>query len=97
MDDVLLAIDDEEGLLDIIRTVATAAAFSVTVTTDPTIFQSALDTKSPSIVLLDLQMPGCDGIELLRVLADARCRATIILMSGFEPRPRPRNWQSPGA
>jgi len=86
MDDVMLAIDDEQALLDIIQKVAKSSSFAVTVTTDPALFRSALIAQPPSVVLLDLQMPDCDGIELLHVLADAHCRAKIILMSGFDAR-----------
>jgi EAL domain-containing protein (putative c-di-GMP-specific phosphodiesterase class I) len=86
MPDVVLAIDDECAFLDIIRAVAKSANFSATVTTDPAVFKDALSTQPPSVVLLDLQMPGCDGIELLRVLANAECRAKIVLMSGFDAR-----------
>jgi EAL domain-containing protein (putative c-di-GMP-specific phosphodiesterase class I) len=86
MDNLVLAIDDEPALLEIIQKVAKSADFAATVTTDPVIFQGALRTQPPSVVLLDLQMPGCDGIELLRVLSDARCRAKIILMSGVGAR-----------
>src|SRR6202522_4291104 len=86
MHDIVLAIDDECAFLDIIRAVAKSANFAATVTTDPAVFKDALSTQPPSVVLLDLQMPGCDGIELLHVLANAECRAKIVLMSGFDAR-----------
>jgi EAL domain-containing protein (putative c-di-GMP-specific phosphodiesterase class I) len=86
MDDVVLAIDDESAFLQIIQKVAKSANFASTVTTDPAVFQAALSTQPPSVVFVDLQMPGCDGIELLHALADARCRAKIILLSGFDAR-----------
>jgi EAL domain-containing protein (putative c-di-GMP-specific phosphodiesterase class I) len=86
MENVVLAIDDEPALLEIIQKVAKSADFAVTITTDPAVFQAMLDTQPPSVVLLDLQMPGCDGVELLRVLADAGCRAKVILVSGVGAR-----------
>ena len=86
MGDVVLAIDDEQGFLDIIQKVAKSAGFAVNTTTDPAEFRTSLAALPPSVVMLDLQMPGCDGIELLRVLSDAKCRAQVILMSGFDPR-----------
>jgi EAL domain-containing protein (putative c-di-GMP-specific phosphodiesterase class I) len=86
MDDIVLAIDDESAFLDIIRSVAKSANFTPTVTTDPAVFSAALTAQPPSVVFLDLQMPGCDGIELLHVLANAKCRAKIVLMSGFDAR-----------
>jgi EAL domain-containing protein (putative c-di-GMP-specific phosphodiesterase class I) len=86
MDNVVLAIDDEAAFLEIIQKVAKSANYESTVTTDPGVFRAALSTQPPSVVLLDLQMPGCDGIELLHALAAARCRAKIILLSGFDVR-----------
>ena len=86
MHDVVLAIDDESAFLEIIRMVAKSARFTAMVTTDPAVFKDALSAQPPSVVLLDLQMPGCDGIELLHVLANAKCPAKIILMSGFDAR-----------
>jgi len=86
MDNVILAIDDEQGFLDIIQRVAKSAGFAVTATTDPAEFWTSLAALPPSVVMLDLQMPGCDGIELLRVLSEAKSRAQVILMSGFDAR-----------
>ena len=86
MDDVVLAIDDEQGFLDIIEKVAKSAGFGVVATTDQAVFRAALAIQPPRVVLLDLQMPDCDGIELLHALAEAGCRAKVMLMSGFDPR-----------
>jgi DNA-binding response OmpR family regulator len=86
MHDIVLAIDDETAFLDIIRAVAKSTNFAATVTADPAAFKDALSAQPPSLVLLDLQMPGCDGIEMLHVLANAGCRAKIVLMSGFDAR-----------
>jgi sensor c-di-GMP phosphodiesterase-like protein len=37
-------------------------------------------------VVVDLQMPSMDGIELLRVMAEKRCTAKIIVCSGIDTR-----------
>lgn len=86
MADIVLAIDDESAFLDIIRKVAQSSGFAVTVTTDPAVFRASLRMQPPSVVFLDLQMPGCDGVELLHSLAEAKSRATVVLMSGFDAR-----------
>ena len=83
---LLLAIDDEPALLDIIQRVARLSDFEVTTTTDPALFRTSFAENPPSVILMDLQMPGCDGIELLHDLAAKNCRATIVLISGFEHR-----------
>ena len=38
------------------------------------------------LVVLDLNMPEKDGIEVMRDLADKRCNPTFILVSGFDER-----------
>jgi EAL domain-containing protein (putative c-di-GMP-specific phosphodiesterase class I) len=38
------------------------------------------------MVALDLGMPGMDGVELLRFLADAGFRAPVLIVSGFDRR-----------
>ena len=37
-----------------------------------------------SVILLDLNMPSMDGVEVIRELAIHKCRASLILMSGYD-------------
>jgi CheY-like chemotaxis protein len=48
-------------------------------------FAPLYHASRPDVVILDLVMPGTDGIELLRFLAKQRSSARILLMSGFNP------------
>src|SRR6185503_685877 len=74
------------AFLPFIEKVADMAGFSSTATTEAARFKEAVTREAPDVVLLDLQMPGCDGVELLRFLSDSRCAAKIFLVSGFDPR-----------
>jgi CheY-like chemotaxis protein len=38
------------------------------------------------MVVLDLGMPGMDGVELLRFLADQNYRSSVLIVSGFDRR-----------
>ena len=38
------------------------------------------------MVALDLGMPGMDGVELMRFLADEKYRAPVLIVSGFDRR-----------
>ena len=64
----LLAIDDEPELLALLRRIAEASGYKVDTTTDPDAFKTIVGAGPPSVILIDLQMPGCDGVELLELL-----------------------------
>lgn len=81
----LLVIDDDPDIRELIKTIALDMGFECTATNDVSQFLDAL-AQDADMVMLDLMMPGIDGIEVLRKLAERRCRAKVILMSGIEMR-----------
>lgn len=82
----LLVIDDEPGICAFITEVAEGVGFEAKATTTPDDFRATYRTFSPTAIILDLVMPETDGVELLRFLADDRCRAQILVASGVDPR-----------
>ena len=40
---------------------------------------------APDLVLLDVRMPGLDGIETAHRIADIDCNAVVVLVTGHEP------------
>ena len=81
----ILAIDDDADICELISATAEANGLECTATTDPTVFFDALTPKT-SLIVLDLIMPGIDGVELLRLLGQRRCKADIVLISGVGKR-----------
>lgn len=79
----ILIIDDDAGQCELLSEVAASAGLAPLATSDPA-QALVLAGQKPSIIVLDLIMPGTDGVEILRVLAEQDCRSRIILVSGHD-------------
>jgi EAL domain-containing protein (putative c-di-GMP-specific phosphodiesterase class I) len=82
----LLAIDDEKGLLAVVEAIGKDAGYDVVTTCDPNFFLQQTREWHPTLVLMDLQMPDVDGVELLRAMAAEKLTAPIVLMSGVDDK-----------
>ncbi|MFQ6005365.1 MAG: EAL domain-containing protein [Woeseia sp.] len=82
----LLIIDDEAAICDFISTVAEKIGYEVRATDDPDEFLSLLDEFRPSTLIIDLNMPKVDGIELLGILGAKQYQGAIMVISGAEAR-----------
>ena len=60
----VLLVDDSQIDLELHRTYLEQAGMSVRTETDPQRVREALRSFAADVVVLDLHMPGCDGIEL---------------------------------
>ncbi len=61
----VLAVDDDPWTLRQVRDSLTNAGYELHVTGDPTEVASLMESFAPDVVLLDLMLPGADGIELM--------------------------------
>jgi EAL domain-containing protein (putative c-di-GMP-specific phosphodiesterase class I) len=84
--DRLLVIDDDAGFRNYVRRVGEAAGFETLVTADADAFRGHVRAWAPSVIMIDLNMPGADGVELLRDLAEAKTTARILIASGVDSR-----------
>ena len=82
----LLVADDEEEIGEIFRALAEDLGFDVTCVTEGSEVVDLVDRMRPTVIALDLRMPGTDGVEVLRELGRRNCKAAIILMSGMDQR-----------
>ena len=82
---VLLVVDDEPMISALVARVGSSMGFDAMTLNDSQQIPRALE-RSPSVIVLDLSMPGFDGVEVLRYLAERGSDAAIILMSGFDRR-----------
>jgi DNA-binding response OmpR family regulator len=82
----LLLIDDEPAFGRFIAHAAEESGYRAQVTISAEPFKRSYRETAPDVVALDLGMPGSDGVELLRFLAEEKCTAPIIIVSGFDRR-----------
>ena len=82
----LLLIDDEPALAEFLANAATASGYDPIVTARDEQFRQEFIAKRPEMVALDLGMPGMDGVELTRFLAEQEYRGPVLIVSGFDRR-----------
>jgi DNA-binding response OmpR family regulator len=81
-----LIVDDEPAIGRFVQHIAVECGYDAVVTNDPDAFMDEVARQEPDAIALDLSMPNADGIELLRFLATTKCRAGILVISGFDER-----------
>lgn len=81
----IYVVDDDPLYVDVLVSMVEMAGLRATGFTSSSAFvnQSILDHD---IILLDLNMPDLDGIEVMRILSDRDCLPSYILISGFDDR-----------
>lgn len=82
----LLLIDDEPALAAFVAKTADMCGFHPVIASRDQEFRDLFHQQRPQMVALDLGMPGMDGVELLRFLADESFQAPVLIISGFDRR-----------
>jgi DNA-binding response OmpR family regulator len=82
----LLLIDDEPALAEFLANAAKACGFDPIITAQDEEFRRQFIAERPEMVALDLGMPGMDGVELARFLAEQNYRGPVLIVSGFDRR-----------
>jgi UDP-3-O-[3-hydroxymyristoyl] N-acetylglucosamine deacetylase len=75
-------IDDEPSIRATVASILEDEGYRALVFPDAESFWQRLDTIKPSLVMLDIWLPGTDGLQLLKNLHDRFPALPIIMMSG---------------
>lgn len=78
----ILIVDDEPGIRDTLRGVMEDEGFAVEAVATGEECLAALEKRAFSCVLLDVWLPGIDGLETLRRLRAAGSDAAVVIISG---------------
>ena len=76
-------VDDEEAVRTSLATLLEIHGFSTRVYQSGNDFLERIDAATPGCALIDLKMPGLDGISLLQKMAASNMRVPAVMMTGF--------------
>ena len=77
----ILAVDDEPQVLRLVRNTLSDAGYTPIVTGDPDEVLHLIEQEKPHLVLLDMVLPGTDGIELMKPISEMT-DAPVIFLTG---------------
>ena len=78
----VLVVDDDPRTLRFARDALSRAGYTVLVTGEPAELSHIIRTATPHLVLLDLMLPGTDGIELMRNVPELG-DLPVVFISGY--------------
>ncbi|MFQ6672420.1 MAG: sigma-54-dependent transcriptional regulator, partial [Candidatus Tectimicrobiota bacterium] len=78
----ILIVDDERSILDSLEGILTDEGYRVLKAEDGAQAMDLIKTAEPDLILLDIWMPGMDGIETLKAIREFREDIEVIIMSG---------------
>lgn len=77
----IFIIDDDVQMAEMLSVAVEAAGFRTEVFSNASDFLSE-PINDDDVILLDLNMPDMDGIEVINTLAEKQCKSSLILISG---------------
>ena len=78
----VLVVDDDPHTLRYVRDALADAGYTPLVTGDPADLARIIRSEEPHLVLLDLMLPGTDGIELMQSVPDL-ADLPVVFISGY--------------
>jgi two-component system cell cycle response regulator DivK len=77
----ILVVDDNEQNLKLAKVILTAEGYDVKTAVDAEDALKILECFTPSLILMDLQLPSMDGLELTRQLKADPARRDLIVIA----------------
>jgi len=82
MKDVILVVDDEESICQSLKAILSDEGYQVLVAGSGEEAVKIVEEEMPQLVLLDIWLPGMDGLETLKAIKEINPRIMVIIMSG---------------
>src|SRR4051812_32198314 len=79
----VLVVDDDPTVSDVVRRYLERAEFEVTLAVDGQGALDAVAAQRPDLVVLDLMLPGLDGLEVCRRLRDTDPHLPVVMLTAL--------------
>jgi DNA-binding response OmpR family regulator len=79
----VLVVDDDQTVSDVVRRYLERAGFAVTLAADGHTALRAYEAGRPDLVVLDLMLPGIDGLEVCRRLRTRADEVPIVMLTAL--------------
>ena len=79
----ILIVDDDPHFLRVLQRILTGEKFGVTATANPCDAIELLRSSSFDLIICDLRMPDCDGLNLLQVLRGSGNEIPVIILTAY--------------
>ena len=81
MNPAILIVDDESDVCEVISHFLSKRGYNVATATSGEEALSKVSTEKPALILLDIRMPGMDGIECLRRIKEIDKEVPVIMVT----------------
>lgn len=82
----LLVVDDENEICEFLKSFFEERNYTVSVATSGEDALEAMKQEKPQVVLLDIKMPGMDGVQALREMKTKYPKVKVIMVTAIETR-----------
>jgi two-component system response regulator FixJ len=76
-------VDDEQGIRDSLAVLLSTAGIKSRAYASAEEYLASVPLRAPACVILDNQLPGLSGMELLKHFADAASSTAVIIITGY--------------
>src|ERR1700758_4493826 len=82
---LVLVTDDDRAVREALERALQLAGYEVELASDGDTALAAIERRTPDAVVLDVMMPGLDGLDVTRRLRRERNRAPVLLLNASHP------------